>query len=84
MPGHPRLGMKYYQEIAPDVALDRAEIVSLDESLETPAGVFRNALKTQEGSALDPDEREFKIYVPEIGLAQEEALLLAEHGFIGS
>jgi len=84
MPGHPRLDMKYYQEIAPDVALDRAEIVSLDESLETPAGAFRNALKTQEGSALDPDEREFKIYVPEIGLAQEEALLLAEHGFIGS
>ncbi len=82
MPGHPRLGMRYYQEIAPDVALDRAEVVSLDESLETPAGVFRNALKTQEGSALDPDEREFKIYVPEIGLAQEQALLLAEAGFI--
>jgi hypothetical protein len=82
MPGHPRLGARYYQEIAPDVALDRAEIVSLDESLETPAGVFRNALKTQEGSALNPDEREFKIYVPEIGLAQEQALLLAEAGFI--
>lgn len=82
MPGHPRLGARYYQEIAPDVALDRAEIVSLDESLETPARVFRNALKTQEGSALNPDEREFKIYVPEIGLAQEQALLLAEAGFI--
>ena len=82
MPGHPRLGARYYQEIAPDVALDRAEIVSLDESLETPAGVFRNALKTQEGSALNPDEREFKIYVPDIGLAQEQALLLAEAGFI--
>lgn len=82
MSGHPRLGMKYYQEVAPDVALDRAEIVSLDESLETPAGVFRNALKTREGSALDPDEREFKIYVRGIGLAHEQALLLAEHGFI--
>jgi hypothetical protein len=82
MPGHPRLGMRYYQEIAPEVALDRAEIVSLDESLETPAGVFRDALKTQEGSALDLGEREFKIYVPEIGLAQEQALLLAKAGFI--
>jgi hypothetical protein len=82
MPGRPRLGARYYQEIAPDVALDRAEIVSLDETLETPAGVFRNALKTQEGSALNPDEREFKIYVPEIGLAQEQALLLAEARFI--
>jgi hypothetical protein len=82
MPGHPRLGARYYQEIAPGVALDRAEIVSLDESLEAPAGVFRNALKTQEGSALNPDEREFKIYVPEIGLAQEQALLLAEARFI--
>ena len=36
MSGDPAVGMRYYQEIAPDVALDRAEIVSLDETLETP------------------------------------------------
>ena len=32
MPGKPKVGMKYYQEIAPGVAMDRAEIVSLDDA----------------------------------------------------
>ena len=84
MPGSPELGMKYYQEIAPDVALDRAEIVSVDETLDTPAGAFSNSLKTQEGTALNPDEKEFKTYAPGIGLSQEESLLLTEYGFIGT
>ena len=83
MPGDPKVGMRYYQEIAPDVALDRAEIVSLDETMATPAASFTNALKTEEGSALDPDEHEFKTYAPEIGLAVEEDLRLAAHGFVG-
>jgi hypothetical protein len=82
MSGDPTVGMKYYQEIAPDVALDRAEVVSLDETVETPAGSFSNSLMTQEGTALNPDEREFKTYAPGIGLSQEESLLLVEYGFI--
>jgi hypothetical protein len=44
MPGSPNLGMRYYQEIAPGVAMDRAEIVSLDEVCETPAGSFAHCL----------------------------------------
>jgi hypothetical protein len=82
MPGAPRVGMKYYQEIAPDVALDRAEILSLDDTLETPAGVFSSCLKTQEGTALNTNEKEFKTYAPGIGLIQDERLLLTEYGFI--
>jgi hypothetical protein len=84
MSGSPRVGMKYYQEVAPDVALDRAEIVSLDETLDTPAGAFSNSLKTQEGTALNPDEKEFKTYAPGIGLSQEENLFLVDHGFVES
>jgi hypothetical protein len=82
MPGDPTVGMKYYQEIAPEVALDRAEVVSLDESLDTPAGAFSNSLKTQEGTALNPGEKEFKTYAPGIGLSQEESLLLVDYGFV--
>jgi hypothetical protein len=82
MPGDPRVGMKYYQEIAPDVALDRAEIVSLDETLETPVREFSNCLLTQEGTALDTGEKEFKTYARGIGLIQDEGLLLSEYGFI--
>jgi hypothetical protein len=82
MPGKPSLGMKYYQEIAPGVAMDRAEIVSLDETLETPAETFSKCLKTKEGTALNPLEKEFKTYAPGIGLIQDQNLLLTEHGFI--
>jgi hypothetical protein len=79
MPGQPRVGMKYYQEIAPGVAMDRAEIVSLDDTLETPADTFSKCLKTKEGTALNPLEQEFKVYAPGIGLIQDANLLLTEY-----
>jgi hypothetical protein len=82
MPGDPRVGMKYYQEIAFDVALDRAEILSLRETLETPAGAFSSCLRTQEGTALNTNEKEFKTYAPEIGLIQDQSLLLTDYGFV--
>jgi hypothetical protein len=82
MPGNPSVSMKYYQEIAPDVAMDRAEIVGLDDTLDTPAGSFSDCLKTQEGTALNPLEREYKTYAPGIGLIQDEQLLLTGYGFL--
>jgi hypothetical protein len=84
MPGNPAVGMKYYQEIAPGVAMDRAEIASLGETFSTPAGEFSNSLKTKEGTALNPLEVEYKTYAPGIGLIQDEKLLLTEHGFVNS
>ena len=82
MPGQPAPGHKYYQEIAPGVAMDRAEIIGLAATLATPAGTFTNCLKTKEGTALDPDEQEFKLYAPGIGLIQDEDLRLTRHGFV--
>lgn len=81
MPGRPGVGMKYYQEIAPGVAMDRAEVISLDDELQTPAGSFPNSLKTREGTALNLMEREFKTYAPGIGLTQDQRLLLTSYGF---
>jgi hypothetical protein len=83
MPGKPVVGMKYYQEVAPGVAMDRAEIISLDEHLGTPAGVFSNCLKTEEGTALNPLEQEFKIYAPGIGLIKDADLLLTGYSSAG-
>ena len=40
MPGAPKVGMKFYNEQAKGVAMDRAEIVSVSETLKTPAGSF--------------------------------------------
>ena len=82
MPGKPAVGMKYYQELAPGVAMDRAEVVSLAQTLKTPAGTFTNCLRTQEGTALDPDEKEFKTYAPGVGMIQDADLLVTEYGFI--
>jgi len=82
MPGKPEVGMKYYQEFAPDKAMDRAEVINLDEVLETPAGTFTDCLKTKEGTALNKKEREFKTYAPGIGLIQDQSLLLISYGFI--
>ncbi|MFZ5511489.1 MAG: hypothetical protein ACOZCP_15710 [Pseudomonadota bacterium] len=82
MAGTPKLKMKYYQEIAPGVAMDRAEIVSLDETCRTPAGTFAKCLKVREGSAIEIGAREYKYYAPGIGLVRDEDLRLIEYGFI--
>ena len=82
MPGEVLLGARYYQEIAPGMAMDRAEIVSFSETFETPAGTFQNVLKTKEGTALNPKEMEYKLYAPGIGLIKDEELVLVSYGFI--
>ena len=33
MPGKPAAGQRFYQELAPKVGMDRAEIVSVDEKI---------------------------------------------------
>ena len=76
MPGTVLLGARYFQEIAPDVAMDRAEIVDLNATVQTPAGRFRRCLKTLETTPLEPGEVEFKSYARGIGLIQDGVLRL--------
>jgi hypothetical protein len=78
-PGRVEVGLKYYQEIAPGVAEDRTEIVSVNDTLDTPAGEFQNVLKTEETNPLEPGEKEYKFYAPGIGLIQEESLKLVNY-----
>lgn len=80
MPGTPKVGMKYYQEIAPGVAMDRAEIVGLGETVKTPAGEFRNVLKVLETTPLEPGVREFKYYASGVGLIQDGDVKLTKYG----
>jgi hypothetical protein len=80
MPGKAELGLKYYQEFAPKVAEDRAEIMSRDKVVDTPAGKFEKVLETEETNALNPDEKESKFYAPGVGLIQEETLKLVRYG----
>lgn len=80
MPGLPLIGGKYYQEIAPNVAMDRAEVVSVSEVFQTPAGEFTNCLKTEGTTPLNPAEKEYKHYAPGIGLIQDAGLRLVKYG----
>jgi hypothetical protein len=82
MPGTPRVGMRYYQEVAPGVAMDRAEIVSLNETCRTPAGTFPNCMKVAEDSPLEPGVTEYKYHAPDVGLVQDEDLRLTDYGFV--
>ena len=80
MPGIVLLRSRYYQEIAPGEAMDRAEIVSLKETVRTSAGEFKNCLKSEETTPLEPGSREYKYYAPGIGLVQDGSLKLIKHG----
>ena len=74
MPGLPLRGSRYYQEVAPGVAMDRAEIVGLDETVVTPAGTFRGVLKVDETTPLERGVREYKYYARDVGLIQDGEL----------
>ncbi len=76
MAGTPLLGARYYQEIAPGVAMDRAEIVELAETVKTPAGVLGGCLRIQETTPLEEGKTESKSYAPGIGLVRDGPLRL--------
>jgi len=63
----PQLDDVYRQEYYEGEAEDYAIVVSLDETVEVPAGSFTNCLKTRDKSAIDPTLDEFKYYCPGIG-----------------
>jgi hypothetical protein len=86
MPGNPEVGMKYYQELAPGVAMDRAEVISISETVKVPAGEFKNCLKTEESSTIKwlglITPKEYKIYAPGIGLVQDQGMKLISYGYV--
>src|SRR5437867_305249 len=78
MPGRPLLNARYYQEVAPKVAMDRATIVSVSETVKTPAGEFTNCLKVEETTPLERFVTEYKYYAPGIGMVRDGSLRLVK------
>ena len=72
----PLLGARYYQEIAPGVAMDRAEVTSVGSRLRTPFGTLDSVLITVESTPLEPGAQETKAYAPGIGIVRDADLLL--------
>jgi hypothetical protein len=77
MPGKPANGQKFYQELAPKVAMDRVEVVSADATLKTPAGTFQHCLHLKETTPLEGDVSH-KYYAPGIGLIKDDEFELGE------
>jgi hypothetical protein len=76
MPGIALLGARYHQEVAPGVAMDRAEITGVGETLQTPYGAIQGVVVTRESSPLEPGATEIKAYAPGIGIVRDADLLL--------
>ena len=82
MPGMPLIGARYYEEMAPGIAMDRAEVMSVSDSIQTAVGTFGNVLKVLETTPLDPKEKSYKFYVPSIGLVKDGDLEIVRFGAV--
>ena len=71
VPGKIKVGDKFYQEIAPEVAMDRVEIKELGLKIQTPAGTFENCIKVEETTPLEPDVKDYKWYAPGVGMIKD-------------
>jgi hypothetical protein len=71
MTGEGLAGSRYYQEVAPGVALDRAEHLLSGLEIETPAGTFDDCTSVRDTSPLDPSGSSFKIYCRGIGIVHD-------------
>jgi hypothetical protein len=79
MPGDPKPGQKFYQELAPGVGMDRAEILSVDEKIVTPAGTFERCIHVVETSQLEKGLRDHKWYAHGIGPVKDAEMLLVNY-----
>jgi hypothetical protein len=68
MKAHPRVGDSYRQEYLEDEAEDRAQVLSLNESITVPYGPYSGCLKTKEWTRLEPGISENKYYAATVGM----------------
>jgi hypothetical protein len=77
IPGAAKLGDKFYQEIAPHKAMDRFEIVSVDEHVKTAAGEFDKVIKTKETTPIESGMG-YKWFAPGVGMIGDDDLRLTD------
>jgi hypothetical protein len=80
MPAKTPLGLRHYQEVAPEVAMDRAEIVETKVTFEGPKEKFRDCLRVVETTPLEPGEESVKLYAPDIGVIFDDGMVLVDRG----
>jgi hypothetical protein len=78
MPGTFLLGARYFQELAPGVALDQAEHVDMGRTVRTPFRTMRNCVAVHETTPLEPGAVSRKLYCPGVGLAVDDVVRLVD------
>ena len=67
LPARPVDGLAYRQEYYAGEAEDAAEVLSVEEQAEVPAGHFNNVLLTKDFTPLHPKILEYKLYAKGVG-----------------
>jgi hypothetical protein len=80
LPAVPKPGWRFYQEQAPGIAMDRVEIIAVDERIATPAGTFDKCVRVAETSPLEPGAKDQKVYCPGIGMVRDAEMSLVKFG----
>ncbi len=77
VPAKAKVGDKFYEEVAPKVAMDRAEVKSVDKTVKVPAGTYENCWHMDESSAVEKGTS-VKMYAPGVGLIKDDEMDLVK------
>ena len=85
MPGTFLLGAKYFQEIAPPDAVDRAEHLEMRVDVDVPAGMWSGCVTVIDTNPAEGDcgDDDAKTYCPGVGIVQDAILDLVSYGYVG-
>ena len=70
MPAKPQVGVTYRQMYVAGEDEDRAEVLSTDEQVGSPAGHFTDAVTIKDSSPLEPRVSEYKLFARGVGLVR--------------
>jgi hypothetical protein len=79
MPATPRVGDAYFQEVAPDVAMDQGRVSAIGETVTFAGTSYTNVVTILDSNPLEdeaPCAEEAKQYAPEVGEASDTAKTL--------
>ena len=83
-PGHPKVGARFRSEDVSDEIREDDEVVSVSETVITPAGTYKDCVKVRE--KLADGSIEYKYYAPGVGVVREAPqngdVLLKTHAVI--
>ncbi len=71
LPADPQVGTGYRQEYLKGQAEDEGFVLSTDEQVQTPTGIYEGTLMTRDTSPLEPELVELKFYAKGVGPVME-------------